>query len=114
MSLDESVEPVVKGDYGVPLSIDTGLPDLSGYTLKIVAHAPDGTLKGTYTGSDGGDGPIGKKIDYTTTKADRDDDDIFNLIGDWRFTPQISDGSTTLRHGSPPMIIPCVNVGKDY
>lgn len=97
-------DQITSGEEGVPLAIDTERTTLAGLTLELEFYEPDDytTPLRTVTGADGGDGPVGKLITYTT-----DSDDLAAGVfavgkeGEWRIVPRIS-GSGLLRRGTPP------------
>lgn len=101
-------QPVLSGDYGFDLQIDTGLATLAGYTVKMVFYSPTGALIATRTGSDGGQPSwaTGRIISYTVTQADTlTPDFLFILSGHWAVYGQIGSASQ-LQHGFPPLIVP--------
>ena len=105
-------DQIVSGDVGVPIEIDTELSDLSGLTLELIFFRPDGTVAATVTGTDGGQGPVGMLITYTTLSTDTE---IFKVgnEGEWKITGKVSAGATVLRHGTPPLRVSVVAIGKE-
>lgn len=107
-----SHDQIVSGDWGVPIEIDTELDDLSGLTLEIEFYDPTGTYVTKRTASDGGDGPIGKIVKYTTIETDSTGTDHIHVaVGRWAHIPRLTAVGQKLRHGSPPVYATVVKKG---
>lgn len=90
---------IKKDDTGVPVELDTELEDFSGYvTLKIEFWDPDGALAYTATAADGGAGPVGQLLTYTTGSSDP----VFNARGEWELFSRL-EASGVVRRGAYPV-----------
>lgn len=96
---------IKKDDTGVPCEIDTELEDFSGYSAtKIEFYGPDGALAFTATAADGGDGPVGQLLTYTTGSGDP----VFNVRGEWQLYSRL-EASGVVRRGAYPVKVMVVD-----
>lgn len=108
MSL-QITDQIVSGDIGVIIEIDTELASLDGYVIEVEFYDNTGALKKTSTAADGGAGPIGRLVTYTTVQADKDLG-VHVAPGRWAHVPKLT-ATGVIRHGTPPVYATVVAAG---
>jgi len=109
--MQQNIEQIPSGDIGVDVEIDTELTDFAGYTTKKVQFYFAGALIKEEDGADGGDGPVGRLLTYTTTQDNHDTDKIFHddNIGEWELRARLANASVN-RRSDPPLKVITVSV----